>query len=84
MGADLDLSPLLLTLKVAGFATLIALAAGLATAILFARLRFFGRDWIDALLTLPLVMPPTVLGYYLIVLIGRNGWIGHSLEQMWS
>ena len=42
-------------------------------------MRFPGREWVDALLTLPLVMPPTVLGYYLIVVFGRKGWIGHWL-----
>ena len=42
-------------------------------------MRFPGREWADALLTLPLVMPPTVLGYYLIVVFGRKGWIGHWL-----
>src|SRR5262249_17695961 len=43
---------------------------------LLARHRFPGRELLDALCTLPLVMPPTVLGYYLIVLIGRRGWLG--------
>jgi molybdate transport system permease protein len=70
------LVPLALTLKVALIATLLALAAGGAIAFALARHRFPGRELVDALCTLPLVMPPTVLGYYLIVLIGRRGWIG--------
>ena len=74
-----SLIPLLLTLKVAGFATLAAFLIGVAFAFLLARVRFPGREWVDALLTLPLVMPPTVLGYYLIVVFGRKGWIGHWL-----
>lgn len=74
-----SLIPLLLTLKVAGFATLAAFLIGVAFAFLLARVRFPGREWADALLTLPLVMPPTVLGYYLIVVFGRKGWIGHWL-----
>jgi len=74
-----SLIPLLLTLKVAGFATLAAFLIGVAFAFLLARVRFPGREWADALLTLPLVMPPTVMGYYLIVVFGRKGWIGHWL-----
>jgi molybdate transport system permease protein len=69
-------TPLALTLKVAGIATLLALLSGGLCGFLLARHRFFGRELVDALCTLPLVMPPTVLGYYLIVLIGRRGWIG--------
>ena len=40
-----------------------------------------GSDWADALLTLPMVLPPTVLGYYLIVLMGRRGVLGAWLQQ---
>jgi len=73
------ITPLLLTLKVASVATFSALLVGVALAFLLARRKFPGREWLDAVLTLPLVMPPTVLGYYLIVLMGRNGWIGRWL-----
>ncbi|MEO8628163.1 MAG: molybdate ABC transporter permease subunit [Betaproteobacteria bacterium] len=73
------LVPLLLTLKVASFATLAALITGTGLAFVFARHAFYGRAILDAVCTLPLVMPPTVLGYYLIVLIGRRGWIGQWL-----
>ena len=76
-----SLTPLLLTLKVAGLATLAAFLAGVALASFLARFRFWGKEWLDAVFTLPLVMPPTVLGYYLIVLIGRNGWIGRWLYE---
>lgn len=75
------LVPLLLTLKVAVLATLIVLVFGVAWAYLFARTRFPGRDLLDAVFTLPLVLPPTVLGYYLLVVLGRKGWIGHWLEE---
>lgn len=75
------LSPLPLTLKVAAVATLMALAAGVALALWVTRSRFPGREALDAALTLPLVLPPTVLGYYLIVIIGRNGLIGRFLED---
>jgi molybdate transport system permease protein len=73
--------PLLLTLKVAAFATLLALFMGVAVGYLLARYQFAGRDILDAVCTLPMVMPPTVLGYYLIVIIGRRGWIG---EWLWE
>ncbi len=75
------LIPLLLTLKVAGWATLFASVAGVGAAYLLARRRFPGRDVIDAAMTLPLVLPPTVLGYYLIVVVGRRGLFGAWLEE---
>jgi len=70
------LVPLGLTLKVAGCATLIVFFAGVGVAWLVARRAFRGREVLDAAMTLPMVLPPTVLGYYLIVLLGRRGWIG--------
>jgi molybdate transport system permease protein len=79
MLAGQALVPLLLTLKVAGCATLLVLIFGVLFGFLLARLEFWGRDVVDAALTLPMVMPPTVLGYYLLVLVGRNGWIGQWL-----
>ena len=81
MHSALDLTPLWLTLKVAGVATLATLVVGVALAFLVARSRFWGREGLDSLCTLPLVMPPTVLGYYLIVLIGSKGWLGHWLKS---
>ena len=75
------LIPLFLSLKVAGWATLVAGLAGLSAAYLVARGRFPGRELLDAIMTLPMVMPPTVLGYYLLVLIGRRGVIGEWLDR---
>jgi molybdate transport system permease protein len=72
---------LALSLKVAGWATLLDIVFGVALGYVLARCRFPGRDTLDAVLTLPMVMPPTVLGYYLLVLIGRNGPIGHWLQH---
>jgi molybdate transport system permease protein len=69
-----------LSLKVALWATLIDVVLGVALGYLLARGRFPGRNLLDAVLTLPMVMPPTVLGYYLLVVVGRNGPIGHWLE----
>ena len=81
MPHDLDLRPLWLTLKVAGLATLASFLVGVVLAYLIARRQFWGRDWLDAVSTLPLVLPPTVLGYYLIVLMGHNGFIGRWLHD---
>ena len=70
-----------LSLKVAGLATLLNIVLGTAAGFALARWRFSGRDVLDTVLTLPMVMPPTVLGYYLLVLLGRNGPIGGWLQN---
>ncbi|WP_431259783.1 molybdate ABC transporter permease subunit [Roseateles chitinivorans] len=67
---------LALSLKVAGWATALNLVLGVAAGFALARLRFPGRELLDAILTLPMVLPPTVLGYYLLVVIGKRGWLG--------
>jgi len=72
---------LALSLKVAGWATLIDLILGVAVAWAMTRWRFPGRQLLDAVLTLPMVLPPTVLGYYLLVLIGRRGVLGAWLYE---
>jgi molybdate transport system permease protein len=72
---------LALTLKVALWATAINLVLGVAVGWLLARHRFVARDAVSAVLTLPLVLPPTVVGYYLLVVIGRRGWLGQWLHQ---
>ncbi len=69
-----------LSLQVATWATLACLLLGTGVGYALARWRFPGRDLIDTLLTLPMVMPPTVLGYYLLVLLGRKGWLGGWLH----
>lgn len=75
------LTPLWLTLKVALLATLVAGAVGIALGWWMSQRRFAGKNVVDALLMLPMVLPPTVLGYYLIVLIGRNGVFGQYLDR---
>jgi molybdate transport system permease protein len=70
------ITPLLLTLKVALLATLLASLVGVFCARMLGRKRGLVRDTFETLLTLPLVLPPTVLGYYLLVVLGRNGPIG--------
>ncbi|RYF83302.1 MAG: molybdate ABC transporter permease subunit [Comamonadaceae bacterium] len=75
------LTPLWLTLKVALLATALAGAVGIALGWWMARRRFAGHAVVDAALVLPMVLPPTVVGYYLIVLVGRQGPLGHWLES---
>ena len=72
---------LALTLKVAAWATALNLVFGVGIGYGMARWRFPGRDVVDAALTLPMVMPPTVLGYYLLTVIGSHGPIGSWLLQ---
>ncbi|MBY4895503.1 molybdate ABC transporter permease subunit [Cupriavidus sp. AU9028] len=74
--------PLALSLKVALWATAINAVLGIGTAWLLSRWRSPLRDLVDAVLTLPLVLPPTVLGYYLLVLVGRRGALGEWLASM--
>ena len=78
---DIAWTALALSLKVAAWATALNLLLGIGTGYLLARTRFPGRELLDALLTLPMVMPPTVLGYYLLVVIGTQGPIGAWLLQ---
>ncbi len=72
---------LALSLKVALWATAIDVVLGVAVGYALARVRFVGRELVDSILLLPMVLPPTVLGYYLLVLIGRHGWLGAWLEN---
>ena len=75
------LTPLWLTLKVALLATALAGVIGIALGWWMARRRFPGHAVVDAALVLPMVLPPTVVGYYLIVLVGRQGPLGRWLES---
>ena len=77
----MDWRPLLLSFQFSGVATLVAGVAGVALAALLANRRFFGRDLIDAIVTGPMVLPPTVLGYYVLVTLGRRSLLGHAYEN---
>lgn len=72
---------LFLSLKVATCATLINLIFGALTGYALAKCRFIGRDLLDTIFTLPMVLPPTVVGYYLLVLFGRQGALGQWLHN---
>ncbi|HEV8148201.1 MAG TPA: molybdate ABC transporter permease subunit [Bryobacteraceae bacterium] len=80
----IDWFPLWLSLRVAFVSTAIALAAGLWLAYLLANRTFRGKEVLDAAVTLPLVLPPTVLGYYLLVLIGRASPFGKLWESVFG
>lgn len=74
--------PLLLSFQVAALATLGAGVLGVALAGFLARTRFPGRDVLDVLITAPMVLPPTVLGYYLLIVIGRSSPFGQAYENL--
>lgn len=76
------LAPLLLSFQVSLLATLLAGVSGVLLAGLLSRRRFPGAQLLDAVLNAPLVLPPTVLGYYLLVLLGRESWLGRGYEAV--
>lgn len=79
---SIDWSPLWLSIRVAAASTLVAFVVGLALAYILANLHFRGKEILDSAITLPLVLPPTVLGYYLLVLMGRGTWLGRGWEAV--
>jgi molybdate transport system permease protein len=76
------LTAIRLSIQVAALATALNALIGLPLAYLLARRRFWGRSALDLVVTLPLVLPPTVTGYYLIILLGRRGWLGAPLYEL--
>jgi len=70
-----------LSLRIAFWAMVGSLPFGLATAMILARGRFYGKSLLDGVVHLPLVMPPVVTGYLLLLLFGRNGPLGRFLEE---
>jgi molybdate transport system permease protein len=76
-----DWQALVLSLKVAGLATLASLPFGILTAWVLARKRFPGRDLLNGLVHLPLIMPPVVTGYLLLITFGSRGWAGIFLKE---
>lgn len=79
-----DLSPLLVSLRVTIVATLVASAAGITVAYALAKMRSRWASVIEAIITLPIVLPPTVLGYYLLTLLGSRGPIGRAWEGLFG
>lgn len=78
----MDWDPLWLSLKVAGWATVFSVAMGLPISLLLARVRLPGRAFWEGLANLPLVLPPTVLGYALLVALGKRSALGQAYEHL--
>ena len=77
----MNIDDLRLSLQVAGLATVLCVLAGTPLAWILARGRFAGRSILETLVTLPLVLPPTVVGYYLLRALGRGSPLGRFLED---
>lgn len=78
----MNFAPLLLSFEVATIAIVLAAALGVAVAALLASRRVPGGDLVDGIVTAPMVLPPTVLGYYVLVVFGRQSAIGRLFEAM--
>ncbi|GAA4700571.1 molybdate ABC transporter permease subunit [Brevibacillus fulvus] len=76
------LTPLYISLKVAGISTLLVFIVGVCLAKLLSRRSFWGKGLLESLLLLPMVLPPTVVGFGLLILFGKNGWIGQWLASL--
>src|SRR5689334_5216116 len=82
--SSIDWFPLWLSLRVATIATFLVLSIGTFIAYLLSHKNFWGKNLLDTLITLPLVLPPTVLGYYLLVLVGRGSPVGRVYEKIFG
>ena len=82
--SPIELEALSLSLKVAFWSTLIALPIGIFTAWLLARKDFYGRAFLNGIVYLPLVLPPVVIGFFLLSLLGQNGPIGEILHNIFG
>jgi molybdate transport system permease protein len=76
--------PLILSFEVAAVATLFTTVIGVWLATILANRRFRGRELLDIAITIPMVMPPTVLGWYVVVAIGKESFIGRSYEWLFG
>ena len=79
---QLAISPLMLTLKIATISTVFVTVLGILIAYVLAKREFTGKWLADVLVTLPLVLPPTVTGYILVILLGKNGVIGSVFTKI--
>ena len=82
MISEADLSALWITVKLAGLATLILLGVGTPLAWWLARARFRLKTFVEAVVALPLVLPPTVVGFYLLITLGSRGPVGQLMEGL--
>jgi molybdate transport system permease protein len=77
-------SPILLSLQTAAVALIIVVVIGILIAKWMSRKRFKGKVFLETILLLPLVLPPTVVGFLLIILLGRNSFIGSAIEKLFG
>ncbi|HOO37517.1 MAG TPA: molybdate ABC transporter permease subunit [Deltaproteobacteria bacterium] len=80
----MDLVPLLLSFKLAVFTTVMLVVIAAPVAYLLVYFRFPGKSFVDAFIALPIVLPPTVLGFYLLIWLGPGGAIGHLWEVLFG
>jgi molybdate transport system permease protein len=78
------MDPITLSLKVALIAVCINFVFGLAVARVMARRDFFGKNFLESIIILPMVLPPTVLGYGLLILLGKRGFLGQMLMEQFG
>ncbi|TSA13521.1 MAG: molybdate ABC transporter permease subunit [Deltaproteobacteria bacterium] len=76
-----DLFPIFLSFRIAMVATIISFAIGIPLGYLLAKKSFPGKDLMDSVITFPIILPPTVLGYYLLVVIGNNSPLGRFIQE---
>lgn len=74
----------LLTLRLAALTTLVLMVVGLPLAYWLAFSRWRWKPFVEATVALPLVLPPTVLGFYFLLLLGRNGWVGQAWFEVFQ
>ncbi|KAB0465287.1 molybdate ABC transporter permease subunit [Vibrio toranzoniae] len=82
--SEYEYQALMLSLKVAGFAILWLIPIGIGLAWLLAKKQFFGKSIVESFVHLPLVLPPVVIGYLLLVMMGRQGIIGSWLNEVFG
>ncbi|GAB1098827.1 MAG: molybdate ABC transporter permease subunit [Shewanella algae] len=77
----MDWQSLWLSVKLAAISVLVLLPLAILLSRLLAYREFHGKSWVEALIMVPLVLPPTVIGYYLLVGLGSESWLGQWLQQ---
>lgn len=76
------LDPILVSLKIAGISSIITLVLGITIARIFTKYNFKGKDFLDSIIILPMVLPPSVIGYLLLLVLGKNGFIGKMFTDI--
>ena len=79
-----ELTIIFLSLKVAAASVVFALPLAIGVALILARVQFVGKTLFDAVIQLPLVLPPVVIGYFLLIGFGRMGPLGAFFEQVFG